>query len=335
MSTDDAILDELLGAYALDAVEPDEAAAVEEYAERTPHAADELARLRNAAAAIGATEALAPPPELFDGMLTAARVRRPTRTADDPFLGAYLSEMARFDALLDTLPDDAFDVLTFNGLTVQELVIHLAAMDSAVAAAIDRSTGPDVKADSIEARTAAFIDRYRDQPLRDVRMLWRDSVAAVAQWGEHAPAGKRVRVFGLPFARDSILVARSFETWTHADDIRRAIGRPLSAPPPPVLHRMADLSVMIVPASLEIVERAHRGKTARVVLTGDGGGDWLIPLGFSEASATPDVVLTADVVAWCRCASERLAPDALPRDVEGDPALADDLVAASSAFATL
>jgi uncharacterized protein (TIGR03083 family) len=335
MSTDDAMLDELLGAYALDAVEPDEAAAVEEYAERTPHAADELARLRNAAAAIGATEALAPPPELFTSMLTAARVRRSTHTDDDPFLGTYLSEMARFDALVDSLPDDAYDVLTFNGLTVQELVIHLAAMDSAVAAATNRPTAPDVKADSIEARTAAFIDRYRDQPLRDVRKLWQDSVDAVAQWAEDAPAGKRVRLFGLPFARDSILVARSFETWTHADDIRRAIGRRLSVPPAPVLHRMADLSVMIVPASLEMVEHAHRGKTARVVLTGDGGGDWLIPLGFSEASATPDVVLTADVVAWCRCASERLAPDALPREVEGDPALADDLVAASSAFATL
>jgi len=30
-----------------------------------------------------------------------------------------------------------------------------------------------------------------------------------------------------------------------------------------------------------------------------------------------------------------VAPEALPRRVEGDPALADDLAAASSAFATL
>jgi hypothetical protein len=98
---------------------------------------------------------------------------------------------------------------------------------------------------------------------------------------------------------------------------------------------MADLSVTTMPASLEVAERAHRGKTARVVLTGDGGGDWLIPLGFSEMGATPDVVVTADVVAWCRVVSERLEPEALPRRVEGDPALAEDLAAASSAFATL
>jgi uncharacterized protein (TIGR03083 family) len=335
MSADDAILDEVLGAYALDAVDPEEAAAVEEYLERAPHAADEVARLRNAAAAIGATEALTPPPELLDSVLSAARLRRQARTDDDPFLAAYVNETARYDALLDTFPDDVFDVLTFNGLTVQELVIHLAAMESAVAAAIGRATAPDITEDDIERRTSAFIQRFRDRPLRDVRRLWRASVNAVVQWSEVAPAGKRVRVFGMPFPRESMLVARSFETWTHSDDIRRALGRALSPPPPEVLHPMADLSVMMIPASLEMAERAHRGKTARVVLTGDGGGDWLIPLGFSEASQTPDVVLTTDVVAWCRCVSERLAPDALPRDVEGDPALADDLAAASSAFATL
>jgi hypothetical protein len=61
----------------------------------------------------------------------------------------------------------------------------------------------------------------------------------------------------------------------------------------------------------------------------------LIPLGFSEAGETPNVALTADVVDWCRCVSERVAPGALARRVEGDPALADDLAAASSAFATL
>ncbi len=339
MRADDAILDELLGAYALDAVAPEEAAAVEEYVEHTPHAASKLARLRNAAAAIGATEALAPPPELLDTVLSAARLRRPTRTDHDPFLAAYLSEMARFDALLDTLSADQLDVLTFNGLTVHELVIHLAGMESAVAAAGGRAAALDVTEEDIERRTAEFIGRFRRRPLSEARALWRASVHATAQWAEDAPAGKRVHVFGLPFPRESMLVSRSFETWTHADDIRRALDRAPSPPSPEVLHRMAHLSVTTMPASLEMVERAHRGKTARVVLTGEGGGDWLIPLGFSQTGGalteSPDVVLTADVVGWCRVASERMAPEALPREAVGDPALADDLLAASSAFATL
>jgi uncharacterized protein (TIGR03083 family) len=340
MSTDDALLDDLLGAYALDAVEPDEAAAVEAYLERAPGAADEVARLRNAAAWIGATEALTPPPELHGTVLAAARARRRTtslgRSApDDPFLAAYLSEAARFDALVDRLSDDHLGLRTFNGLTVLELVIHMAAVESAVAAAIGRATAPDVTEEEIEPRTAEFVERFRARPLVDARAVWRTSVDAVAEWAGEAPADASVHVFGLLFRRNSTLVARSFETWTHADDIRAALGRPSEPPPPDMIERMAELSVTTMPASLEVSGRAHLGKTARVVLTGDGGGDWVIPLGFSEMSATPDVVLTADVVDWCRCAAERLDPEALPREIEGDAALADDLAAASSAFATL
>ena len=89
MSTDDTMLDELLGAYALDAVDADEAVAVEAYLERTPQAAQEVARLRKAAAWIGATEALTPPPELHHTVLDAARARRSARTDDDPFLAVY------------------------------------------------------------------------------------------------------------------------------------------------------------------------------------------------------------------------------------------------------
>jgi uncharacterized protein (TIGR03083 family) len=334
MSTDDTMLDELLGAYALDAVDADEAVAVEEYLERMPSAAHEVARLRNAAAWIGATEALAPPPELHDTVLEAARARRSMGHDDDPFLAAYLSEARRLDALLETLGNDAFDRPTFNGLTVRELVIHLAAMESAVASTIGRPTAPEVAEADIERRTAELIGRFRDRPLDDARALWRASVDAVRRWASVEPGGD-VPMFGLTFSRGSLLVTRAFETWTHADDIRRALGRREEPPPAEVVERMAELSITTMPAALEVVGRAHPGKTARVVLTGGGGGDWLIPLGFAPVGETPDLVLTADVIAWCRCVSERLAPEALPRQVEGDPALADDLAAASSAFATL
>ena len=135
MSTDDTMLDELLGAYALDAVDADEAVAVEAYLERTPQAAQEVARLRKAAAWIGATEALTPPPELHHTVLDggAGRVDRLVRD-DDPFLAVYRSVTSRFDAMLDEMADESLDVRTFNGLAVRELVIHLASMESTVAA---------------------------------------------------------------------------------------------------------------------------------------------------------------------------------------------------------
>ena len=338
MSTDDAMLDELLGAYALDAVEAHEAVPVEEYLERSPGAADEVARLRKATAWIGATEALAPPPALHDTVLDVARTRRSTtlgRSApadDGPFPAVYLSETDRFDA---HVPDDAWGVRTFNGLTVRDLVTHLASMESTVASVIGSPTVPDVTEVGIERRTAIFLDRFRDRPLADVRAVWRASVEAVRVWFDRAPADAAVPAFGLTLGRDALLVTRAFETWTHADDIRRAVGRALAPPPAPTLQRMADLAVTSMPAALEVAGRAHPEKTARVVLTGDGGGDWLIPLGFGEAGQTPDVVLTADVVDWCRVVSERMAPEDLPRTVVGDATLADDVAAAASAFATL
>jgi uncharacterized protein (TIGR03083 family) len=335
MSTDDTMLDELLGAYALDAVDSDEAVAVEAYLERAPQAAQEVARLRNAAAWIGATEALTPPPELHDTVLEAARARRAGGDVD-PFLAVYLTETGRLDALLDTIPDDTLHRRTFNGLTLRELVIHLAAMESSFAATLGVTTEPGIAETAVEARTAAFIEHYRGRPLADARARWREAVVAVRRWAtDPTNADVGVQWLALYFTRESLLVARSFETWTHADDLRRVLGRPLESPPAGSLRLMADMSVTAMPAALEVAERAHRGKTARVVLTGDGGGDWLIPLGFSEKGETPDVVLTADVVDWCRCVSERVAPEALARRVEGDPALADDLAAAASAFATL
>jgi uncharacterized protein (TIGR03083 family) len=339
MSTDDTMLDELLGAYALDAVDADEAVAVEEYLAREPQAAHEVARLRKAAAWIGASEALTPPPELHDTVLGAARARRPTTSGrsapDDPFLAVYRSVTSRFDAVLDEVTDEFLDVRTFNGLTVRELVIHLASMESTVAQVIGRPTLPDVTELDNERRTAIFIERFRDRPLRDVREVWRASADAIRQWLVGERPDTSVHVFGITVSRDSLLVTRAFETWTHTDDVRRVLGRDLEPPPPSTLRRMADLSVTSMPAALEVAGRAHPGKTGRVVLTGEGGGDWLIALGFGEMWETPDVVLTADVVDWCRCASERLAPEALARRVEGDSALADDLAAASSAFATL
>jgi hypothetical protein len=72
------------------------------------------------------------------------------------------------------------------------------------------------------------------------------------------------------------------------------------------------------------------------VLTGPGGGEWTVPIGAGADLRAPlAVTLVADVVDWCLVAGERLDPPALVLTVDGDAALADDLVAAAPAFATL
>lgn len=330
---DDAHLDELLGAYALDALDPDEAAAVEAYLAREPRAAVEVEQLRTAAAWIGASEALAPPPSLRDAVLGAARSRN--GSTDEP-LHAYLTETDRFDAIVDEVPSGAFGRSTPNGLDIRELVIHLASMESLLAATIGEPTQPDVDETDIDLRTAIFIERYRDRGIDAAREVWRRSIDAVRRWAiDPANASADVACFGLVLSRDSLLLARSFETWTHADDIRRAMDRRLAPPEPSTLHRMAHMSVTATPIGLEVIGRAHRGKSARVVLTGPGGGSWLIPLGHSEAIEPPDVLLTLDTVDWCLLVAERITPESVPYEAEGEVGLVGDLAAAASAFATL
>ena len=117
------------------------------------------------------------------------------------------------------------------------------------------------------------------------------------------------------------------------------------APAPKQLSVMSDLASRILPIGLALNGRERPGKTARLVLTGDGGGDWLIPLGEGDAAPNtgmpatgrkvPDVTVTADVVDWCRLVGDRVAPSELIYAYEGDAAIASDLVTAAPALATL
>ena len=127
----DAEVEELLGVYALDACEPDEAAAIEAVLVRRPDLAREADRLSRAAAWIGAAEATQPPPRMRADVLAAAAARR--RGTADAAIDVYLALSERFERAVDDLPDAALDVVTPNGLTAHDLVVHLAAQESLLA----------------------------------------------------------------------------------------------------------------------------------------------------------------------------------------------------------
>lgn len=133
-----------------------------------------------------------------------------------------------------------------------------------------------------------------------------------------------------------MLVIRAFENWIHRDDLRGIEGRPSDPPPAGEIHEMADLTARMMPAALAVSQRSRPGKTARLALTGPGGGEWLVPMsGDVDMTRAPDVTLTADVVEWCRVFGERLDPAVLPRRVDGDETLVDDLLASAPALAML
>lgn len=332
---DDTEAAELLGAYALDACDPDEMIAIEAVLARRPDLAGEAARLAHAAAWIGATEAVVAPDALRTSLADAVR-RRGVDALDDA-ARCYAGATARVGETIDALHPDDEDLLTPNGLTARELVIHLAAQDSALAEAIGTPVATDMPRDSVDARTAAFVARFGSGTLDEVVAIWHRSVDAVLAWAnDPASLDAEVEWLGYRLDRGTLLVARSFETWIHRDDLRRLAGEPGEPPPAAEIARMADVSARNTELGLALTGRDRAGKVARLVLTGAGGGEWIVAMGAgADATHAPDVTLVADVVDWCLVVGERLDPAALERSVEGDESLAEDLVAAAPAFATL
>jgi uncharacterized protein (TIGR03083 family) len=332
----DAQVEELLGAYALDALDPDELAAVEAVLARRPDLALEAARLCSVAAWLGAMEATEPPNRMRASVVDAALARRRGRA--DPVIDVYLSLSEAFEHAVLDLPDGARDVITPNGLRAGELVVHMAAQESLLAQHLGTPTVDDLSEEDIDARTYALLPRFADRDVDDAVALWRDSVEANRAWAVAHP--DRTAVWrGLELTRDDALLVRSFEAWVHADDLRRSSARPELRPVARHLRLMSDLARRILPLALALSGREHPDKTARLVLTGPGGGDWLVPMGAEgdpdAIALEPDVIVTADVVDWCRLVGDRVTPDALPVLIAGDDALGRDLLAAAPALATL
>ena len=140
---------------------------------------------------------------------------------------------------------------------------------------------------------------------------------AVRPAGDGASA-RTISWFGLDLSLGFALTQRAFEIWTHADDIRAALGLPLVPPPPASsLETMSSTVVEMIPIMLAVNEVTAEGRLARIVLTGDGGGAYDIALGFADTvgSPTPDVTVELDVVDFCRAVGDRLPADGheLPR----------------------
>jgi uncharacterized protein (TIGR03083 family) len=144
--------------------------------------------------------------------------------------------------------------------------------------------------------------------------------------GEGPDPDDPVRLHAWPFSRDSLLIARSFEVWTHADDIRRATGEPVVAPGAADLRTMSAASVRSLELLVPFTAKLNTMPGARVVLTGEGGGT------FDLGSGPRDVTLVADVVDYCRLVARRGTAAELLSAVEGDFGLAEMIVTAAQAI---
>ncbi|MGZ4678178.1 MAG: maleylpyruvate isomerase family mycothiol-dependent enzyme [Acidimicrobiia bacterium] len=316
---------DLLGAYALDAVDDDEATAVEALMAADADTAAEVHRLRGVAAWIGATEALEPP-----GDLRAQMLERATPVPDE--LRVYRMAVARHEELLDSVPEDALNRPTANGLDVGDLVVHLAAMESAVAETIGLEQSVTDETD-VEARTERYVEAIGADPLGTGRAAWRAAAEALDAWAAAGGEQGGVPWLGFTVSRRTLLATRAFEIWTHDDDIRDVLGRDRVVPGAAELGLMSDVAVGILPVCLAAVGE-RPAAAARVVLTGEGGGEWTVALD-GGTYPEPAVTITMDVVDYCRVVAERLPPDDCGATFAGDEALGRKVLACASALATL
>lgn len=320
------VLKSLLGAWALAACSPGEAAAVEEHLGGCGDCAEEALRLRAAVGLLHPPESLDLDPGLRTRVLEGCLERRPARVPVPAWAAPYDAETARLDALLQDIRDSDWHAPVrlrwFEGeaaasrrTTVAGVIAHLMSVDGLVAVALgladplaDAAAGRPTPA----ARTEAYWRAAPRPPTRSVRAPWRSQthalVRTVSRTGGAAGADDFPEAATVPYGgfelplRDALL-DRAFECWVHAEDIADAVDYPYDPPAPRHLHGMIDLAARMLPGVLaerrraglaapgrarHLVTAGAPGRSLRLEIEGSGGGQWLIPLDAPGAVGSAD-----------------------------------------------
>jgi hypothetical protein len=127
------------------------------------------------------------------------------------------------------------------------------------------------------------------------------------------------------------VVQRLFETWIHTDDIGRVLGGRPAVPDERHVSLIVAFGVQLLPAALRLAGADRPPHSARLVLVGPGGGDWIISPAVQPAPARlPDATVIMEAVEFCYLLGNRRDPGSVPHRVEGDPAVAATLLRAAT-----
>ena len=362
MNPDDTTLDptdeELVAAYALDALDADEAAQTEALLATSRMAAAFEARMRLAAAELAAASVGGVPGATDDGdgdgggpddlrtrVLDAARARRsptPPHPTDDVVV--HRIELQRLLTTLDELTGGDWtrpvDPPELAGFTVQDLAAHVAGSEATLAQQLGLDVGavPETETDN-ERRTAEVLERHRRlDPAATVAELDRLATLVDAHVSSLDSEGlaRTIEWWGMPMSIADVLLHRAFEIWVHHDDIRRATDVVQAPPPPGSLDTMSTKAASWTPLFLSTVGATVDGAVAVLDLTGPGGGRHVVPLGeAADPAGEPRFVLTCDVVDYCRAIGNRVPPGGITHAATGDTELAGQLVGALTNLAGL
>lgn len=255
-----------------------------------------------------------------------------------PHARAYAESFAALDALLRDLSSEEWSTRVIREWDVQETVVHLMAGDGAVCAAanvpeairLPPYDGPFASMEQFggpvgawEGRSHYIMARHHGRPYRMSWHAWRAQARSLlkcraARERDETPIEYAGRT--LPLAE--AYLARGFETWLHADDIGRAVGRLVPEPSPEAMEFLVELGVATLGLLTDKVG-------ARLVLEGPGA----VTAGLGGAEIAAELRLsTSD---FCRLLGGNRRTDEIAVVVAGDAATADAALAAVASLAIL
>lgn len=281
------------------------------------------------------------PADLGARISDAAHADRPSGWSSAPAetvtsVAAFRTAADRLDGLLANLRPEEWTKRTIRGLDVQGLIGHLIGVESGFASAL--AGDPAFEEANHVADTDAQAEAQASRPFTDTLSDWRSAVDHTTSLLEQLEdLGASVRFHRISLPIESFLVVRSFEIWTHAEDIRRATNRSLEDPGPGSLTLMTELATRLLPAGVAAAGSALGG-SVRLVLTGAGGGAWDVTLqGTAVTRAQPgretDAHVTVDAAEFCRVVSNRSTLEDSAAVVSGEIGVAAALFAGAAALA--
>ena len=282
------------------------------------------------------------PAGLGDRILAAATTgARPARHRGWSTAGgadtAFLTTAVELRQLLDALADDEWTNPTgvAGGASVRDLVLHLVGVERYLLGQLGRR--PRIEAprpeDHYSVLRAAAADLDEADPADIVRAWWSEMLELVAACAELGPEHD-IAYHHLASPIRSLLVVRTFELWTHDDDIRRAVGIPANQLDHERLTLMSTALVEALSLGMALAGTTQPGRTVRIDLTGPGGGtSFVTALSPGEIAGIPDLTIETSALDLCRLASNRLSIDRLEAVVEGDRSLLEPVLVGAIAFA--
>jgi len=298
--------------------------------------------------ALAEADAEDPPADLGTSVLgRALAARRPGAPVHEAQVITPLEAFGRttraLEALLGDLDHDAWRRATIRGLTVQGLVGHLIGVEHAFVAGVDDPDGAQRIADHVTS-TDPVVRAQEGRPPAETLEDWRRardrSLAHVgALPADPDPMTRVATLHGLRMPLGDLLVARSFELWTHAEDVRRATGRAPEDPDGATLRRMTDLAVVLLPLAMGRPGTPTARRSVRVVLTGPGGGAWQLGgdtgarAGAADHAPAYDARVVMDAVVFCRLIANRVDPDLVEASIRGSDEVARAVFRTAAALA--